>query len=87
MHTTARILQLYTRYRGASRESEARQLEIAELFWIKKAQEDLNLKNLPQLKPHVEDGVVLVGGRAERWMEATWNRQKFILLPKGHATL
>ena len=55
------------------------------MFWIKKAQEDLNLKKLPQLKPQVVEGVVLVGGRAERWMEATWNRQRFTLLPKGHA--
>ena len=84
VHTTARIQQLYQRY-NASRESDAMQLEIAELFWIKKAQEDLDLNKLPQLKPQVVDGVVLVGGRAERWMEATWNRQRFILLPKGHA--
>ena len=26
-----------------------------------------------------------VGGRVERWMQATWNRQRFILLPQKHS--
>ena len=30
------------------------------------------------------DGLIEVGGRTERWMEATWNKQKFILLPSDH---
>ena len=29
-----------------------------------------------------EKGVWRVGGRTERWIASTWNRQKFILLPK-----
>ena len=85
VHTTSRILKLYKRYKGITIECHSKLLEAAELFWIKRAQESLDLKGLPQLKPQVIDGLVLVGGRTERWMEATWNRQKFILLPKGHA--
>ena len=37
-----------------------------------------------KLQPKMSDGVFVVGGRPERWMEATWNRQEFILLPKEH---
>ena len=37
-----------------------------------------------KLRPVKEDGVVRVGGRAERWMQAIWNRQRFILLPQKH---
>ena len=30
------------------------------------------------------DGTIVVGGRTERWMETTWNRNFFVLLPKEH---
>ena len=33
------------------------------------------------------DGLIEVGGRTERWVEATWNKQKFILLPSDHKVL
>ena len=26
----------------------------------------------------------MVGGRTERWMSSTWNRQNFVLLPHDH---
>ena len=29
----------------------------------------------------IEEGIIKVGGCAERWMASTWNRQKFVLLP------
>ena len=48
------------------------------------AQKELNLKEVKKLRPVEEDGVVVVGGRTERWMQATWNKQRFILLPKNH---
>ena len=30
------------------------------------------------------NGFIYVAGRTERWMEATWNKQKFLLLPAKH---
>ena len=46
------------------------------------AQRDLDLKKCVKLRPIQVDGIFQVGGRTERWMECTWNRQRFILLPK-----
>ena len=42
----------------------------------------LDLKSLKKLNPREEDGVLIVGGRTERWMETSWDQQKFVLLPK-----
>ena len=56
----------------------------AERLWYIEAQETLDSKQLIKLGPQMEDGVMMVGGRTERWLEATWNRQKFILLPHAH---
>ena len=45
----------------------------------------LKSKQYVKLNPQIDDrGVIVVGGRTERWMQATWNRQRFILLPKDH---
>ena len=57
-------------------------IEEAEREWFRHAQKSLDLKSLKKLNPREEDGVMIVGGRTERWMEATWNQQKFVLLPK-----
>ena len=56
----------------------------AEKLWYIEAQKNLDTKQLIKLNPQVEDGVMMVGGRTERWLEATWNRQRFILLPQAH---
>ena len=40
-------------------------------MWIKEAQQQLDLKSLRALQPAEEDGMIFVGGRAERWMQAT----------------
>ena len=37
-----------------------------------------------KLCPWYENGIIVVGGRTERWMDATWNGQRFILLPADH---
>ena len=37
-----------------------------------------------RLCARVDNGIVVVGGRAERWLNATWNRQSFVLLPFKH---
>ena len=84
-NTTARILQLYSRYKSGGGHSSLltpEDLEKAEIFWIKEAQKDMNLKQLCTLRPMEDNGIVVVGGRTERWMACTWNQQKFILLPK-----
>ena len=92
IHTTARILKLYKRFKtgGVSnnKELEPSDLEDAKQFWIRDAQNDihseLGTKKYIKLRPELVNGVFLVGGRVERWMEATWNKQRFILLPKEH---
>jgi len=87
IHTTSRVLLLYKRFKiggGGQTEPSAINIENAECMWVKEAQKELNVEKLQKLRPTIEDGVVVVGGRAERWMQATWNRQKFILLPGKH---
>ena len=92
IHTTARILKLYKRFKkgGIKHEVDIKPNDIqeAEIFWIKEAQmsihKELKQNKYLKLQPRIEDGIVVVGGRTERWLEATWNRQTFILLPKEH---
>ena len=87
IHTTARVLALYRRFKSDSckyTEPAVADLENAKCMWIMEAQKQLNLEALKKLQPTVEDGVVVVGGRTERWMQATWNKQKLILLPREH---
>ena len=58
------------------------------MFWLKEAQSkihsEIKSKKYIKLQPTLSNGIIYVGGRTERWMEATWNKQKFILLPKEH---
>ena len=87
VHTTARVMKLYQRFKkGGKKETEpvAADLERAEIIWIKEAQKQLDASKLHKLQPTEENGVMVVGGRTERWMQATWNRQRFTLLPKDH---
>ena len=86
-HTTARILKLYKRFKkGGNRNSEltADDLAQAENLWIKEAQKEIEMKSVIKLCPMEENGIILVGSRTERWNSCTWNRQKFILLPKDN---
>ena len=45
---------------------------------------DVNKGKYKKLLPTVENDVIVVGGRVERWLCSTWNREKFILLPAKH---
>ena len=69
-------------------ELTASAIEAAERFWILEAQsliqKEVKEKKLVRLCPRYKNGIIVVGGRAERWMQATWNRQEFILLPHTH---
>ena len=54
-------------------------------MWIRNSQSKIlshiSEKRCAKFNPCLDsDGIIEVGGRTERWMEATWNRQKFILL-------
>lgn len=84
--TTTRILDLYKRYKTENTDFNPRQL--ATILWIKEAQAQLEKKmkdcSLIKLCPRYENEVIVVGGRVERWNEASWNRQTFILLPSEH---
>ena len=91
IHTTARILKLYKRFKkNGVNEAKIKPEDIhdAEILWIKEAQASMQQEVMKgkyiKLQPKISDGVIVVGGRTERWMEATWNRQNFILLPNEH---
>ena len=92
LNTTARIIRLQlSRKEGAGENDmqlQAVDIEKAERLWIIEAQKNLIKKieegKYKKLCPQVQDGIFVVGGRTERWQGATWNRQRFILLPKDH---
>ena len=93
LRTTAMIEKLYSKFKGVrSREDATRlcpqDIAHAEKTWIKFVQEDMHseLENgkYKRILPTVEDGIIVVGGRAERWLYSTWNREKFVLLPEKH---
>ena len=90
VNTTARVLQLYERFRSGGENNPKLchdDILTAEKFWLKEAQKDLDIqsKRLKKLHPqHNEDDIIVVGGRIERWREATWNQQFFVLLPGKH---
>lgn len=98
LRTTARVLNLYKRYKkrdDLSKDDSIKMDELtvsdrgaAEKFWISDAQrviqKDVKDGKLVKLCPKYKNGVIVVGGRAERWMQATWNKQEFILLPYAH---
>ncbi|XP_057294660.1 uncharacterized protein LOC130623195 [Hydractinia symbiolongicarpus] len=94
-NTTARILRLYKRFLSTNQGREIGKGELtikdrqyADNFWIKEAQrtieDEVKKGKYIKLCPKYEDEILVVGGRTERWMEATWNKQKFILLPGNH---
>ena len=96
LNTTARILNLYKRYKNRNDAMRKRKtgeltvsdLEDAEKFWILEAQSVIRSAvkegKLLRLCPRYRNGIIVVGGRAEHWMQATWNKQEFILLPHNH---
>ena len=91
INTTARILKLHKRFkRDAINEVEIKAEDIheAKRFWTliaqKQMHEDVRRGRYVKLLPKVQDGLLVVGGRTERWVEATWNKQEFVLLPKEH---
>ena len=92
LNTTARLMKLYKRFKKDGDKNDVdilpSDLKLAEELWIKDAQErlhtDIQKGKYIRLRPHEEAGILRVSGRAERWMEATWNHQEFVILPKDH---
>ena len=62
--------------------------EKAENVWIKDAQKSLMKEfqsgKLLKLCPKIKNGILVVGGRVQRWNAATWNRSEFVLIPSSH---
>ena len=90
------ILNLYKRYKNQNDtmrkckigELTVSDLEDAETFWILEAQSVIcsavKEGKLLRLCPRYRNEIIGGGGRAERWVQATWNKQEFILLPHNH---
>ena len=94
LRVTARILSMYRKdpkisFSNAVRSPEARDIKKAEMFWIKECQKflenDIQKGKLKRLCPRRrEDGIFVVGGRGQKWMEMTYNKKEVILLPSNH---
>ena len=86
--TTTTVLNLYRKYGKSVNFKNKTTKSIAQQMWLQEAQLSLEEKmkngSLVKLCPRYEDGLIVVGGRVERWNQATWNRQSFILLPADH---
>ena len=95
LRTTAWIESLQRKYKKSTEHESPQRAELspadivhAEETLVRHVQEDLHLDvnqgKYKELLPTVENGIIVVGGRAERWISSTWNREKFILLPVKH---
>ena len=94
LRVTSRILKLYRRepkatIQNATQEITSKDVETAEVFWIKEAQRNMknDIKNgtyrrlCPRLR---DDGIYVISGRAEKWLEIGYNKEDIILLPYQH---
>ena len=64
-------------------------MEKAELYWIREAQQNMGKDTengkYKRLCPKMgEDGVYVIRGRSELWMEMSYNKREVILLPYDH---
>ena len=94
IHTTARILAMYNKthkmtFKNASRPLTPDDISKAETFWIHEAQKsmqrDIDKGKYKRLCPRRrDDGIYVVGGRGERWIEMSYNKTEVILLPYQH---
>ena len=77
-HTTARILKLYKQFSKSGKQANSmispNDLKEAEHFWVKEAQISMHNQRgktcFKKLLPKYEDGIIVVGGRTERWLDA-----------------
>ena len=89
VNTTARILKLYVRFKKDDKEFKG-DISVVDKdnaldFWVYESQkelhEDVKSGRFKRLVPRYQEGKICVGGRGERWLKNTWNRQLFTLLP------
>ena len=76
-------------FRNAARVLELADVIKTERFWILQAQEtmlsEMKRGRFRRLCPRVlEDGIIVVGGRAEKWLERSYNQREVPLLPFRH---
>ena len=76
-------------FRNAARVLELADVTKAERFWILQAQEtmlsEMKRGRFRRLCPRLlEDGIIVVGGRAEKWLERSYNQREVPLLPFRH---
>ena len=93
LRATSWIEKLQQRYKIGAQTCDNSRLVPSEILHaeetlVKYVQEemhsDVKKGRYKKLLPTVENGVIVVGGRVERWLCSTWNREKFILLPAKH---
>ncbi|XP_043198573.1 uncharacterized protein LOC122368576 isoform X1 [Amphibalanus amphitrite] len=93
MRVTARVISVFCKlkptFRNVSQQPSVEGLEAAERYWVKEAQkmlhEDLSGGKFRRLRPtYNKDGIIMVGARAEEWLEISYNRQQLPLLPFQH---
>ena len=94
LRVTARILKLYRRkpkaiFKNATQEITSKDVETAEVFWIKEAQRNMknDIKHGTYRRLYLRlrvDGIYVISGRAEKWLEIGYNKEDIILLPYQH---
>ena len=92
LNTTDRLMKLFKGFKQNGDKADVdilpEDIQLAENLWISSAQEnnnhDLQEIKYKKLQLYVKYGILVVTGRTEQWMEATWNKQYFVLLPKDH---
>lgn len=94
VRTTARVLAMYKRspklsLYNASNDLNSNDIGKAENFWFLEAQKSMKAKLLKgdfnRLCPTTnEDGIVVVGGRAEKWFRHRFDKETLVLLPYQH---
>lgn len=94
LRVTARVLSMYRRdpkptFLNVTKEPTAEDLRKAEVLWIKESQRNMDKEikegKYKRLCPRLrEDEIYVVGDRATRWMEMSYNKNEVILLPYEH---
>ena len=94
LRVTARIMKLYDKnpkssLKNATNDLSPHDVEKAELLWIREAKQnmgkDIENGKYKRLCPKMrEDGVYVIRGRSELWMEMSYHKIEVILLPCHH---
>ena len=93
MRVTARVISVFSRskpsLKNVGQQPSVEDLDAAERYWVKEAQkmlhEDLSGGKFRRLRPtYSMNGIIVVGARAEEWLEISYNRQQLPLLPFQH---